>query len=547
MKASYLDRTTGNTVNDKVETSEKHLQKYFPKGINFQVFNTMGREKMDFDDEGDKEILVYTCWPTVYHYAHIWNLRSYVFPDILKRLLRYSWYDVKQMMNFTDVGHLTDDGDDGEDKMGKAVQRENTSALEIAKKYETAFIDDVDTLNLTQPTEYVKASDAIGEQIEMILKLEEKGLTYVIEGDGVYMDTAKDEEYGKLTGKAYIEWLQFGKRVGDVGKRSKTDFALWKFNTAQGNRLEDLERESPWGRGFPGWHIECSAIATYGLDKTIHFHTWWDDHKWTHHNNEICQSENCHEEEFVRYWMHGAHLNLWGQKMSKSSGDFLNLSKIQEQWIDPLGYKFFTYQTHYRKQMKYTKESALRANTGYFNLKKRIQARLAVQEGNEKQSELLKATYYKAIFTALFDDMNMPRALAEVNKMLKNKEIYGDDVRFVIEEFDKIAGLKLLEVDEVEVVVEENEVTPEVAKLVLDRLWFIKNQDDENAGIVRSEIVKEWQEDYAKAVGLAEERLVLKSGKKYTEADALRKKIGDLWYDIFDKKDGYELKKKAWK
>ena len=324
--------------------------------MSLKLYNTLTRKKEDFKPLNDKEVGIYTCGPTVYNYAHIGNMRAYIFVDILVRYLRYSGYKVKHVMNITDVGHLTSDSDTGEDKVEKEAQKEGKTAWDIAKNYEKAFFEDSEALNIKKPDIIVKATDLIKEQISFIQKLEEKGFTYVL-NDGVYFDSSKIKDYGKLA-KLDIEGLRAGERVDIRGKKNKTDFALWKFSPKDKKR--DMEWESPWGKGFPGWHLECSAIGLKYLGEQFDVHTGGIDHINVHHTNEIAQGEALTGKTPAKYWMHSEFLLTGDTKMAKSRG---NLVRVTDLGVDPLAYRMLILQANYRDPLNFTDESIKAADT----------------------------------------------------------------------------------------------------------------------------------------------------------------------------------------
>jgi cysteinyl-tRNA synthetase len=407
--------------------------------MDLYLYNTLTRTKELFSPLQAGAVGLYTCGPTVYNYAHIGNLRTYVFEDILKRVLTYNGLAVKHVMNITDVGHLTGDRDMGEDKMEKGAQREGRTAWEIAAHYTAAFKADLAHLNIIDPEIWCKATDTIPEQIALIQTLEEKGFTYRT-SDGIYFDTSKFEGYAKLS-RQNREALQEGARVEkNVEKRNPTDFALWKFSPKGVQR--QMEWASPWGTGFPGWHIECSAMSMKFLGDQLDIHCGGTDHIDVHHTNEMAQSEAATGKPFFNYWMHGEFLNIQGgKKMAKSEGDFLTLeSAFIKNGIDPLVYRYATFHSHYRKPMEYSDESVAAASNGLRNLRGQV-ARLVENAGDE-QGEV--HTGFKEKFLAqLNDDLNMPRALAVLQALLKSGE--EDLVKLAtVREFDTaILGLEL--------------------------------------------------------------------------------------------------------
>lgn len=402
------------------------------------LYNTLTRKKEAFKPIEDKKVGLYTCGPTVYNFAHIGNLRTFIFEDILKRALLYNGYRVKHIMNITDVGHLTGDRDMGEDKMEKGAQREGKTAWEIAESYTRAFKQDMTHLNIMEPSLWCKATDSIPEQIELIKTLEEKGFTYNI-SDGIYFDTSKFEGYTKLSSQN-LEALQEGARVEkNPEKRNATDFALWKFSPDGVKR--QMEWDSPWGVGFPGWHIECSAMSMKFLRDQLDIHCGGVDHIDVHHTNEIAQSEAATGKKFFNFWMHGAFLIIsGGKKMAKSEGNFLTLdSTFIQNGIEPLVYRFATYQTHYRKPMEYSEEAVQAARNGLEHL--RNQVRSLMSKGMVDTASV-NDEYKQKFIKRLNDDLNMPRALASVQEALKSDMDDSEKLATVLD-FDRVLGLDL--------------------------------------------------------------------------------------------------------
>ncbi len=403
------------------------------------LYNTLTRKKEIFKPIQDKEVGLYTCGPTVYNFAHIGNLRTFIFEDILKRALLYNGYRVKHIMNITDVGHLTGDRDMGEDKMEKGAQREGKTAWEIAEFYTRAFKQDMTHLNILEPTLWCKATDTIPEQIELIKTLEDKGFTYNI-SDGIYFDTSKFEGYTKLSNQN-LEALQEGARVEkNPEKRNATDFALWKFSPEGVKR--QMEWDSPWGVGFPGWHIECSAMSMKVLGDQLDIHCGGVDHIDVHHTNEIAQSEAATGKKFFNTWMHGAFLIIsGGKKMAKSEGNFLTPDSTHIQnGIDPLVYRFATYQTHYRKPMEYSEEAVQAAQNGLEHLRNQVRSLMSKGMGDTAS---VNDGYKQKFIKELNDDLNMPRALASVQETLKSDMDDSEKLSTVLD-FDRVLGLDLL-------------------------------------------------------------------------------------------------------
>lgn len=379
----------------------------------------------------DLKVGLYTCGPTVYNYAHIGNLRTYVFEDILRRVLEYNGYDVYHVMNITDVGHLTDDADDGEDKMEKGARREGKTAWDIAKYYTNAFQKDIAELNILPPHLWCKATDHIPEQIEMVRTLTEKGFTYETE-DGIYFDTTKLPDYGRLA-QLDRQKLKAGARVGIGSKKNEHDFALWKFTQADEKR--QMEWDAFGKQGFPGWHIECSAMASKYLGGQFDIHCGGVDHISVHHTNEIAQSEAAlGVSPWVRYWMHGEFLLVDEGRMGKSEGNFITLSTLEERGFSPLDYRYFLLQTHYRKQLTFSWSALEAAKNGREHLRNII-AQWDEPSGGCKE--------YEQRFSELVnDDLNIPEALALLWELAKS-DFPSADKKASALKFDRILGLGL--------------------------------------------------------------------------------------------------------
>ena len=453
-----------------------------------KIYNTLTRKKEIFKPLKKRRVGLYTCGPTIYWYQHIGNLRTYIFADILKRTLEFNNYKVKQIMNVTDVGHLTSDADEGEDKMEKAAAKEGKKAKDIANYYLKIFKQDFKKLNISEPDVWCKATEHIKEQIELVKILEKKGFTYKT-SDGIYFDTSKLKDYGKLA-KLNIKGLQEGKRVKVGEKKNKTDFALWKFSEKLGVRQQ--EWDSPWGVGFPGWHIECSAMSSKYLGKQFDIHTGGIDHIPIHHTNEIAQSESAFgKKPWVKYWMHGAFLtNKKGDKISKSKGGLYTISELEKEKFEPLIYRYFCLTTHYRKQLIFSLENLETAKNSYSRLKNLI--------SEIKDCGKINKKYLKEFEKAMNGDLNTPNALQVLWKLVRDKKAEGKIK--TIEKMDEVFGLKLLEKEKVEVPVE-------IKKLVEERNSARKNKD--------------WK-----------------------KADEIREKINKLGYILEDTKEGSEVKRK---
>ena len=459
------------------------------------LFNTLTREKEPFLPINPGEAGLYTCGPTVYNHAHIGNLRTYIFEDVLKRVLLYNGYKVRHVMNITDVGHLTGDRDMGEDKMEKGATQAGKSAWDIAAFYTEAFKSDLKRLNILDPTIWCRATDTIPEQIRLIRQLEEKGFTYRT-SDGIYFDTSKFPEYTKLSHQD-IDALQEGARVEkNPEKKNPTDFALWKFSQAGVKR--QMEWDSPWGVGFPGWHIECSAMSMKYLGDQLDIHCGGADHVDVHHTNEIAQSEAATGKRFFNYWIHGAFLNIrGGKKMAKSEGNFLTLENaFLKKRIDPLAYRFAAYQTHYRKPMEYSDTAVEAAVNGLAHLRNQVRPLVESASGAGQ----VDAGFREKFIDGINDDLNMPRAMAVVQELLKS-DISLEDKKATILDFDRVLGLGL------------------------DRLGEADSLPEE---------VKR----------LAAEREKARASKDWGASDRLRDAIGALGYEVKDTREGMKLIKK---
>lgn len=464
--------------------------------MSLKLYNTLTRKKELFTPITPGKVGLYSCGPTVYHYAHIGNLMSYVFADTLKKVLEYNGLKVNHVINITDVGHLTSDGDEGEDKLEKGAKREGKSVWDIAKFYTDAFMKDISLLNIASPTTWCKATDHIQEQIDQVKIIEKKGYTYKT-SDGIYFDTSKLDDYGKLA-RLKVEDLQAGARV-DIGeKHNKTDFALWKFSPT--NEKRAMEWESPWGVGFPGWHIECSAMSSKYLGKHFDIHTGGIDHIPVHHTNEIAQSEVAFGKPWVNIWMHNEFLIMDSGKMSKSSGEFLTLQALIDKGYKPLHFRYFLYTAIYRQQLTFNFEALDSAKNSYDRLKNIIKE--LKQKSGEDNPELV-VKYEEEFHNAINDDLNMPQAMATLWNVLRDNDLSSKDKLGLCELFDKVLSLDLLKEEKLEVPQE--------------------------------------------VIDLAKERLKAKIAKDWNKADELRDKIKELGFLIKDKKvegkETYEFEK----
>ncbi len=457
------------------------------------LYNTLTKNKDTFTPIHDGKIGLYTCGPTVYNFPHIGNLRTFLFEDILKRVLIYNDYTVNHVMNITDVGHLTNDRDMGEDKVEMEALKEHKTAWQIAEFYTEAFKKDLENLNILFPTHLPKATEHVKEQIALIQKLEEKGFTYKT-SDGIYFDTSKFPDYGKLSGQR-LEDLKEGARVeANAEKKNHTDFALWKFSLDQ---KRQMEWPSPWSVGFPGWHIECSAMSLKYLGEHFDIHCGGIDHVNIHHTNEIAQTESAlGNKPWVNYWVHGAFLNIsGGEKMAKSTGNFLTLQNtFIDRNINPLVYRFAILMTHYRKSMEWNDDACISAENGLKNLYAKI-SNLGQKTGD------IHSEWKDKFFVAINNDLNMPEAMAVLNEMLKS-DLSNEDKLATAIDFDAVLGL-----DFKKVIHKKEEMIPD-------------------------EVLK-----------LADERKIAREQKDWKKSDELRDAIKSLGYEVKDSSAGQEIKK----
>lgn len=404
------------------------------------LYNSLTRQKETFVPNEPGKVTLYTCGPTVYHFAHIGNLRSYIMEDVLEKYLRYAGYDVRRAMNITDVGHLSSDGDTGEDKMLKGARREHKTVMEIARFYTDAFFADCAALNIRKPDIVCPATSCIEDFIHMIEVLLQKGYAYV-SGGNVYFDTSKLEEY-YVFNKHDAEDLEEGVREGveaDLSKRNKTDFVLWFTKSKFDN--QELKWESPWGTGYPGWHIECSAIALKNLGERLDIHCGGIDNAFPHHTNEIAQSEAYLGHKWCNSWFHVLHLNTASGKMSKSSGEFLTLSLLKEKGYDPMEYRFFCLLSHYRKNLVFSYENLDNAASAY----RRLIQKIAAVDPQDGEPDDAAAELFRAAFRdAMDNDLNTSLAITALYDMLKS-DLNGASKIALIRDFDRVLSLNLLE------------------------------------------------------------------------------------------------------
>jgi cysteinyl-tRNA synthetase len=454
-----------------------------------RLYDTYTRELRDFQPLHPPEVGLYTCGPTVYDYAHIGNLRTYIFEDILRRVLEFNGYQVKHVMNITDVGHLTSDADTGEDRMEKGSRRAGKSAWEIAELYTQEFQSDMQRLNIQEPHIWCRATDHIPEQIEFIQRIEAKGYTYRT-SDGIYFDTSRLPDYGYLA-RLDVDGLQAGSRVDMGEKRNVTDFALWKLSTPGEKR--QMEWDSPWGRGFPGWHIECSAMSAKYLGSFFDIHCGGEDHIMVHHPNEIAQTQACHGTRLANFWMHGYFLQIDNARMGKSVGNFLRVQTLIDQGYDPMVWRFFCLSAHYRAKLSFNWESLDGAATALHRL------RLAAFEWSAPGT--LDEEYMDQFAEQINDDLNMPRALAVTWNLVKS-DLPPATKKATLLEFDKILGLRLAD----------------------------------------------WKPTEASApddvMALVEQRQTARKEKRWKDADTLRDQISAAGYEVQDTPQGPKVEKR---
>jgi len=432
------------------------------------LYNTLTRQKQEFKPLLPGQVGLYTCGPTVYAAPHLGNLRTYLFEDILKRTLLANGYKVKHVMNITDVGHLTSDADEGEDKMEKGSRVTGKTVWEIAEMYTEMFKQNLIDLNILPPDIWCKATDYISEQIELIKILETKGFTYKI-SDGIYFDTSKLPDYGKLS-PSNTAGVKGGARVeANPEKKHASDFALWKFSDAAKQR--QMEWPSPWGIGFPGWHIECSAMSMKYLGETFDIHCGGIDHIAVHHNNEIAQSEAATGKPLANYWIHGEFL-ITDKRMGKSEGNALTLETLTEQNISPLAYRYFCLGTHYRKPLNFSMEALLGAQKALSNL----QAKIATFNGSDSNCPDLEAKFMEV----MNDDLNTPQALAIIWELINSN--YTDSAKKQsLLKMDEILGLGLKDIKPIK-------VPKKVTDLVAEREQARANKDWAKSDAIRETV-----------------------------------------------------------
>lgn len=447
--------------------------------------NTLSKKKEKFVPLKKGEVTMYNCGPTVYNYAHIGNLRAYVFVDVLRRALEYNGYKVKQVMNITDVGHLTSDGDDGDDKMVKALKREGKpftllAMREVADFYTEAFKKDLTALNIKIPEILEHASDHIPEDIELIKKLEAKGFAYKTK-DGLYFDTGKFPSYGKL-GSINLKGQLAGARVAiNSEKKNPVDFTLWKISK------NDIGWESPWGKGFPGWHIECSAMSSKYLGQPFDIHTGGIDHIPVHHNNEIAQSETAYEVPLAHYWLHNEFVNINEGKMAKSEENFLTLDSLNKQGLSPIAYRYSLLATHYRKPMNFTPEAIPGAQIAFESFITEY-SQIKNEGGNISEKHAIK------FLEAINNDLNTSVALSIAWGVINDDTVVDADKKATLLKFDEVLGLDIENQSKKLLKKETKFVPAEIEELCLERETARKNKDWKKADEIRRKIEKKGYE-----------------------------------------------------
>lgn len=454
-----------------------------------KIYNSLTRKKEELTSQNNI-IKMYTCGPTVYYFPHIGNMRAYIFMDLLRKSLKYCGYKIEGVMNITDVGHLVSDSDEGEDKMEIAAKRENKDPYEIAKFYTDCFIKDTSRLNIELPEHIAKATEHIGEMIDFIKKLEEKGYTYIID-DGVYFDVQKFKGYGQLSGKD-LSTVGESRIDENSQKHHPFDFALWKF--VPENHI--MKWNSPWGVGCPGWHIECSAMGEKYLGNSIDIHTGGIDHKPIHHENEIAQNDAKKGKRVVKNWMHVEFLQVDGGKMSKSLGNLYTLDDLIKKGYCPLDFRYMNLLTHYRKALNFTFESLASSASALKSLKNLV---LEHKDAPNKTKEEVLKSYEDQFVAAISDDLNIPLALGVLWKMLKSEE-KSNDIFLLAKKFDSVFSLDLGKETKADEIPEE-------------------------------------------ILNLANQRKIARENKDYAKSDEIRNLISSKGYTILDTKEGFEIKK----
>lgn len=433
--------------------------------------NTLSKKKEVFSPIHAGSVGMYHCGPTVYDSIHIGNLRAFLLADITRRVFEYNGYAVNQVMNITDIGHLVSDGDSGDDKMTKGLKREGLeinleNMLKLARKYEEVFLADIADLNILRPKILARASEHVAEDIAMIEQLEVKGFTYTT-SDGIYFDTEKMPDYGKLGGLDHTH----ESRIGEISeKKNPRDFALWKFDTEKG-------WQSPWGQGFPGWHIECSGMSTKYLGDQFDIHTGGHDLASVHHNNEIAQSECATgHAPFVQYWLHNEFVNIGEEKMAKSGNNFITLTTVRDNRINPLALRYLYLQSHYRSQISFSWDALSGSETAL----KKIQSIITELPNGGTINESYQTLFRETIN----DDLNTAGGIAVMWELLKNPDVSDADKRATLLDFDRVLGLQLADQQPIDI----TEIPEHIQKLLKERAIAREHNDWHSADLLRNEI-----------------------------------------------------------
>jgi len=473
----------------KVEKAKKKkaikvkAKKSISKKITLRLYNTASRKKEVFKPIRKTKVYIYSCGPTVYDYAHIGHFRAYVFVDTLKRVLEFNGFKLRAVMNITDVGHLTSDADTGEDKVEKAAREKKMSAWDIATYYTKDFFDAMKKLNVKRPDIVCKATDHINQMIELIKKLEKNDYTYKI-SDGIYYDTSRFERYADFA-RLNLEQLKTGARIEEnPEKRNPTDFALWKFSPEGVKR--QMEWASPWGTGFPGWHIECSAMGMYYLGETFDIHTGGKEHIPVHHTNEIAQAEGATGKKFVNYWLHNDFLLVDGEKMSKSKQNFYNMADVEAKGIDPLALRYLFLTAHYKSKINFTWDSVESAERAINTLRGHV-LEWKKSKDKKKSNKTKVKSYERWFLRAVNDDLNTPIALSVVWKLVREKNINDKEKLKMLLKFDEVLGFGLKSVRSA-----KKEISDEVKELIKKREEFRESGKYQEADEIRKRLDEEF-------------------------------------------------------
>ena len=445
-----------------------------------KLYNTLSKKVEEFIPIEENKVKMYTCGPTVYHYSHIGNLRTYISEDILEKSLNYLGYEVKRVMNITDVGHLVGDGDSGEDKMAVASKREHKSSMEIAKFYTEAFKKDCNKLNIKWPKIVSPATDNIDEYIKIISKLLDDGYAYISNGN-VYYDTSKISNYYELSGRNANDLMVAVREdiSEDTSKRNPFDFGLWFTNSKFDN--QELQWDSPWGRGYPGWHIECSGICIKYLGERLDIHCGAEDAIFPHHTNEIAQSEAYLGHKWCNYWIHFGFLNDKGGKMSKSNGEFLTVSLLEKKGYNPLAYRYLCLNSYYHNALTFTYDILDGAQNEYNKLKNKV---ISINDDGKFNEDVFNR-YVEKFKKALNDDLNTSMCLTILYELLKDKEVNGNTKIKIIQDIDKVLSLDLLKKNDTNI---DGSLEIYINDMINKRNEYKKNKDFENADKIREEL-----------------------------------------------------------